>query len=111
MAVWKGKWSIGWLKSCTERVCIMNVRLVCAFASSSCIGTEPAAYVEENVESENTDFRAVAQGTLPCYLKRRCSGLLAGFSSARGAYHMPNPRRPLGTVYSTAVPARPSGVV
>ena len=37
----------------------MNVRLVCAFASSSCIGTEPAAYVEENVESENTDFRAV----------------------------------------------------
>ena len=49
-----------------------------------------------------------AQGTLPCYLKRRCSGLLAGFSSARGAYHMPNPRRPLGTVYSTAVPARPS---
>ena len=31
-----------------------------------------------------------AQGTLPCYLKRRCSGLLAGFSSARGAYHMPN---------------------
>ena len=59
MAVWKGGWSIGWLKSCTERVCIMNVRLVCAFASSSCIGTEPAAYVEENVESENTDFRAV----------------------------------------------------
>ena len=37
----------------------MNVRLVCAFASNSCIGTEPAAYVEENVESENTDFRAV----------------------------------------------------
>ena len=60
MAVWKGRWSIGWLKSCTERVCIMNVRLVCAFASNSCIGTEPAAYVEENVESENTDFRAVA---------------------------------------------------
>ena len=40
----------------------MNVRLVCAFASSSCIGTEPAAYVEENVESENTDFRAVGRG-------------------------------------------------
>ena len=51
-----------------------------------------------------------AQGTLPCYLKRRCSGLLAGFSSARGASHMPNPRRPLGTVYSTAVPARPSEI-
>ena len=47
-------------KSCTERVCIMNVRLVCAFASNSCIGTEPAAYVEENVESENTDFRPVS---------------------------------------------------
>ena len=41
----------------------MNVRLVCAFASSSCIGTEPAAYVEENVESENTDFRAVEAPT------------------------------------------------
>ena len=27
--------------------------------SSSYIGTEPAAYVTENVESENTDFRAV----------------------------------------------------
>ena len=52
MAVWKGSRSIGWLKSCTERVCIMNVRLVCVFASSSCIGTEPAAYVEENVESD-----------------------------------------------------------
>ena len=51
-----------------------------------------------------------AQGTLPCYLKRRCSSLLAGFSSARGASHMPNPRRLLGTVYSTAVPARPSDV-
>ena len=38
----------------------MNVRLVCVFASSSCIAAEPAAYVEENVESENTDFRAVA---------------------------------------------------
>ena len=37
----------------------MNVRLVCVLASSSCIGTEPAAYVEENVESENTDLRAV----------------------------------------------------
>ena len=37
----------------------MNVRLVCAFASNSCIGTEPAAYVEENVKSENTDFRPV----------------------------------------------------
>ena len=59
MYVWKGRWSISWLKSCTERVCIMNVRLVCVFASSSCIGTEPAAYVTENVESENTDFRAV----------------------------------------------------
>ena len=35
----------------TDRVCIMNVRLVCVFASSSCIGAEPAAYVEENVES------------------------------------------------------------
>ena len=43
----------------------MNVRLVCAFASSSCIGTEPAAYVEENVESENTDFRAVLPCTIP----------------------------------------------
>ena len=38
----------------------MNVRLVCVFASSSCIGTEPAASVTENVESENTDFRAVS---------------------------------------------------
>ena len=37
----------------------MIVRLVCVLASSSCIGTEPAAYVPENVESENTDFRAV----------------------------------------------------
>ena len=37
----------------------MNVRLVCVFASSSCIGAEPAAYVEENVESRKCDFRAV----------------------------------------------------
>ena len=37
----------------------MIVRLVCVLASSSCIGTEPAAYVPENVESGNTDFRAV----------------------------------------------------
>ena len=51
----------------------MNVRLVCVFASSSCIGAEPAAYVEENVESENTDFRAVTGVHVPClsfvYLK------------------------------------------
>ena len=59
MAVGKGRWSNGWLKSGTERVCIMNVRLVCVFASSSCIGAEPAAYVEENVESRKCDFRAV----------------------------------------------------
>ena len=37
----------------------MIVRLVCVLASNSCIGTEPAASVTENVESENTDFRAV----------------------------------------------------
>ena len=37
----------------------MKIRVVCVFASSSCIGTEPAASVTENVESENTDFRAV----------------------------------------------------
>ena len=49
----------GTLKSGTERVCIMNVRLVCVFASSTCIGAEPAAYVEENVESRKCDFRAV----------------------------------------------------
>ena len=59
MAVWKGKWSIGWLTSCTERVCIMNIRLVCVLASSSCIGIEPAAYVTVNVESRKCDFRAV----------------------------------------------------
>ena len=38
----------------------MIVRLVCVLASSSCIGTELAADMAENVESENTDFRAVA---------------------------------------------------
>ena len=59
MAVGKGRWSNGWLKSGTERVCIMNVRLVCVFASSSCIGIELAAYIEENVKSENTKLRAV----------------------------------------------------
>ena len=37
----------------------MNVRLVCVFASSSCIGTELAADVAENVESRKCDFRAV----------------------------------------------------
>ena len=37
----------------------MIVRLVCVLASSSCIGTEPAAYIPENVESENTELRAV----------------------------------------------------
>ena len=71
MAVWEGSRSIGWLKSCTERVCIMNVRLVCVLASSSCIGAEPAAYVEENVESRKCDFRAVStrgvvEGALYC---------------------------------------------
>ena len=33
MAVWKGSRPIGWLKSCTERVCIMNVRLVCVLCN------------------------------------------------------------------------------
>ena len=42
------------------RVCIMNVRLVCVLASSSCVGTEPAAYITENVESENTELRGVS---------------------------------------------------
>ena len=37
----------------------MNVWLVCAFASNSYIGTEPAAGVAENVESRKCDFRGV----------------------------------------------------
>ena len=62
MSVWKGRWSISWLKSCTERVCIMNVRVVCFPASSACIGTEPAADIaEENAESGKTDCRQIIQ--------------------------------------------------
>ena len=37
----------------------MNVRLVCVLASSSCIGTELAADVAENVESRKCELRAV----------------------------------------------------
>ena len=57
----------------------MIVRLVCVLASSSCIGAEPAAYVEENVESENTDFRAVGRGP------RQRPGMGRGYSLI--AYH------------------------
>ena len=39
----------------------MNVRLVCVLASSSCIGTELAADMAENVESENTELRGVQE--------------------------------------------------
>ena len=67
MSVWKGRWSNGWLKSCTERVCIMNIRVVCFPASSSCIGTELAASVTENVESRKCDFRAVFISNLSDY--------------------------------------------
>ena len=48
-----------------------------------------------------------AQGTQPCYLKRRHGGLLAGLSSTRNASHMADPGRRLGTIFSTVVPARP----
>ena len=51
-----------------------------------------------------------AQGTQPCYLKRRHGGLLAGPSSTRSASHMANPGRRLGTIFSTVVPARPSAI-
>ena len=65
----------------------MIVRLVCVLASSSCIGTELAADVAENVESENTDFRAV----LPAH--RRCShpGCVLCCSSLLSA-HLPPPQ-------------------
>ena len=38
----------------------MNVRLVCVLASSSCIGTELAADIAENVVFRKCDFRRVA---------------------------------------------------
>ena len=44
-----------------------------------------------------------AQGTQPCYLKRRHGGLLAGLSSTRDAPHMANPGRRLGTIFSTVL--------
>ena len=37
----------------------MIVRLVCVLASNSCIGTEPAASVTENVESRKCELRDV----------------------------------------------------
>ena len=37
----------------------MNVRLVCVLASSSCIGTELAADIAENVVFRKCDFRRV----------------------------------------------------
>ena len=52
-----------------------------------------------------------AQGTQPCYLKRRHGGLLAGPSSTRSASHMANPGRRLGTIFSTVVPARVSALL
>ena len=42
----------------------MNIRVVCVFASSSCIGTEPVADVAENVESRKCDFRPVEGGAV-----------------------------------------------
>ena len=55
--------SVGLKVVCTERVCIMNVRVVCFPASSSCISTEPAASVTENVESRKCELRPVVVAT------------------------------------------------
>ena len=113
MAVWKGRWSIGWLSSCTERVCIINFRLVCVFASSSCIGTEPVAYVPENVESENTDFRAVSMrsGLLsplsPWACRRRkprATGASRSSGTASGAQHIAHKKLAVGVHTFQIVP-------